>query len=263
MKTVPELEAVGTLTFHQALIQAEAQARSTLDFSLHERLSCAVSLVKDGRVFQTSDGTWQVDSSSTQGLTYSVNGTCNCDDHHFNKPRWCKHQLAMLLSQRVLTLMHQPSTAPVVPEMIEPWADNDLEPPPPPVEPAPAQKPGQRAQVSGHPALPEAPASANCHLTIAGRQVQLTLRDTDEVRLLERLQAVLQQYPAPEPAKASSQGPGQTQPLSPQQHNAAAMHRPVTGFCAVHNVQMHLNTGKDGRTWYSHRLPEGGFCKGR
>ena len=27
------------LTFHQALIQAEAQARSTLDVALHERLS--------------------------------------------------------------------------------------------------------------------------------------------------------------------------------------------------------------------------------
>ena len=48
--------------------------------------------------------------------------------------------------------------------------------------------------------LPEAPASVNCHLTISGRQVQLTLRDSDEARLLQRLAAVLQQYPVPQPA---------------------------------------------------------------
>jgi hypothetical protein len=104
------------------------------------------------------------------------------------------------------------------------------------------------------PALPEAPASVNCHLTIAGRQVQLTLRDTNEGRLLERLQAVLALSPQP-----ALQAPAQ---LSPPQHNAAAMHRPVTGLCAVHNVAMQLNQ-KEGRSWYSHRLPEGGWCKGK
>ena len=46
--------------------------------------------------------------------------------------------------------------------------------------------------------LPEAPASVNCHITIAGRQVQVTLRDTDETRLLARLTALLAQYPLPE-----------------------------------------------------------------
>jgi hypothetical protein len=44
------------LTLTQALTQAEAQARSTLPVALHERLSAAVSLVKDGRVFQDSGG---------------------------------------------------------------------------------------------------------------------------------------------------------------------------------------------------------------
>ena len=103
-----------TLTFHAALLQAEAQARRTLDAALHERLSAAVALVKTGRTFQASDGTWQVESTSQVGRVYGVNGTCSCDDVHYNKPRWCKHQLAMYVSQRVLTLMRQPS-APVVP----------------------------------------------------------------------------------------------------------------------------------------------------
>ena len=126
-----------TLTFHQALLQAEAQARSTLDSALHERLSAAVALVKDGRVFQTSTGDWQVESSSREGLVYTVNGVCPCDDHHYNHPPkgLCKHRLAMFLSQRVVTLMRTPPQ-PVVP--IEPWPDNDPEEPPsPPVETAP------------------------------------------------------------------------------------------------------------------------------
>ena len=130
----------------------------------------------------------------------------------------------------------------------------------------------QEALISLQPALPEAPASVNVRVTIGGREVQWTLRDSDEGRLAARLAALLARYPQPQPAQpvrvavksqatvqpAASQGPG-----SPQQHNAAAQHQRVSGFCKVHNMQMHLNTGKDGRTWYSHRLPEGGFCKGK
>jgi len=108
------------LTFAQALLQAEAQARSTLAPELHERLSAAVSLVKDGRVFQATDGTWQVASASTEGLVYSVNGTCSCEDHHYNKPPkgLCKHRLAMYLSQRTVQLM-QEAPAPVVPVAVQ------------------------------------------------------------------------------------------------------------------------------------------------
>ena len=48
-------------------------------------------------------------------------------------------------------------------------------------------------------------------------------------------------------------------PASPQ----ASTQGQEPGWCAVHNTGMHLNQGKDGRTWWSHRLPEGGFCKGK
>ena len=92
--------------------------------------------------------------------------------------------------------------------------------------------------------LPEAPASVNCHITIAGRQVQLTLRDTDETRLLQRLAAVLQQYPVQAAPQASTQPQGD-------------------GWCAVHQTALKLNHGKDGKTWLSHRTAEGQWCKGR
>jgi hypothetical protein len=100
------------------------------------------------------------------------------------------------------------------------------------------------------PPLPEAPASVNCHILIEGRQVQVTLRDTDEVRLLERLAAVLRQSPdfPPSAGKKGMKSSGETSDK---------------GWCAIHNCAMKLNE-KDGRTWYSHRSPDGnGWCKGR
>ena len=45
--------------------------------------------------------------------------------------------------------------------------------------------------------LPEAPCSCNVYVTISGHKVQVTLRDTDEQRMLERLQTLLDRYPAP------------------------------------------------------------------
>jgi hypothetical protein len=55
------------------------------------------------------------------------------------------------------------------------------------------------------PRLPEAPASVNVRLMIDGRGVQLTLRDTDESRLLQRVETLLQHYPTL-PTKAPQHG---------------------------------------------------------
>jgi len=245
-----------TLTFAQALLQAEAQARSTLPVELHERLSCAISLVKDGRVFQTRAGDWQVDSASTEGLVYSVNGSCSCQDAQYNKPAkgLCKHRIAMFLSQRAMALMQQPPVpvgpAVVLPGAMEAFPMNDPEPTPRmesvlPMSPLPAGP-------TGHPlaALPEAPCSANVHVTIAGRDVLVTLRDTDEARLLIRLEELLQRYPLPPPAaprgpRSREAGPGQE-----------------SGWCQHHGVEMTLNN-KQGRQWWSHRTADGRWCKGK
>jgi len=73
---------------------------------------------------------------------------------------------------------------------------------------------------------------------LEGRQVQVTLRDTDETRLLQRLAALLKQYPAP------------AQPERRQ------------GWCAIHNAHMKQTT-KNAKTWWSHRTPDGQWCKGK
>jgi hypothetical protein len=99
----------------------------------------------------------------------------------------------------------------------------------------PAKPPKAEAIAS----LPEAPASCNVYVMLAGRKVQLTLRDQDEQRLLARLEQLLQRFPAEEEAEQE----------------------PPEGWCTKHGVQMHENT-KDGRRWWSHRW-NGQWCKGR
>jgi hypothetical protein len=88
-------------------------------------------------------------------------------------------------------------------------------------------------------------------VTIAGREVQLTLRDHDEARLLARLQVVLAQFPveAKPPPQAPPQAASRAQGLG-------------EGWCHKHGLQMKLTT-KDGRSWYSHRTQDGQWCKGK
>ena len=90
--------------------------------------------------------------------------------------------------------------------------------------------------------LPEAPVSANVYVEIGGRKVQVTIRGVDEAEVLARVATVIARYPdAPAPS------------ASP----------PTDGsWCAVHQLTMGLNQ-KNGQSWYSHRLSDGTFCKGK
>ncbi len=63
-------------------------------------------------------------------------------------------------------------------------------------------------------------------------------RDSDEGRLLQRLEAVLQRFPLV--VKPTDETPS----------------------CPKHGVMMKLNHGKDGSTWHSHKTADG-WCKGR
>jgi hypothetical protein len=115
-----------------------------------------------------------------------------------------------------------------------------------------SQPPTEHAKVEAKaeaPALPEAPASVNCHILMEGRQVQVTLRDTDETRLLTRLGALLRQYPIAQP------------PTQPPTQNTTQPAHDDSPYCHVHKVALQKFT-KDGRTWYSHKTADG-WCKGR
>jgi hypothetical protein len=151
---------------------------------LAEQLARAHALICDGKVWSEDDGkTAMVQSSTDPALWYSVNGHCQCKAHEF-RPEPCKHRMAKRLYERVCDRLAAEE---------ERWTidlDPDEVPPPAP--------------------LPEAPASVNVRVTVAGREVQWTLRGTDETRLAERLDALLQRYPVEEGSALVSTKPPQT-----------------------------------------------------
>ena len=196
-------------TFRQTVAQVAERAKAILPAAVNGRVEKAVALVLQGDVEPQADGTVVVFSATDATRRYVLQGTaCTCADFERGQAPegWCAHRIAAGIAKRV----------------------GEVLPRAPQGEPKPAPTPQ---------ALPEAPASANCHIILEGRQVQVTLRDTDEGRLLQRLAALLKQYPVP------------AQPERPQ------------GWCAIHHVQMKQTT-KNGRSWWSHRTAEG-WCKGR
>ena len=214
-------DAAGTVQIHNnmfvdAVQQVSAVAHAKLPENLHGRLERATALVLSGGVFVEEDGRTQV--RCTHGW-YSVNGHCPCPDAPRAQDGYCKHRLAKALYRRASELALEALPA----------VSTALAAAPAPSQPTPTP-------------LPEAPASVNVHLTVGGRQVQLTLRDSDEGRLLARLEAVLQRFP-----------------LVVQPSDTQA--RP-DGWCSTHGVSMKLNHGKGGSTWWSHKTAEG-WCKGR
>lgn len=192
--------------FRQAVAEAAARAKATLPQAVNGRIEKAVQMVLAGDLELLADGRAVVGSQSDASLHYVVGDKCECRDS--DRPElegWCKHRIAVAIQKRAASLMRQ----------------------------QPGAHPG-----TGRPPLPEAPASANCYVTLAGRQVQLTLRDQDEARLLQRLEALLTRFPAEE---------------KPQE-------RPE-GWCSIHQVQMRHQKNARG-SWWSHKA-EDGWCKGK
>jgi hypothetical protein len=224
-----EASALGfETTTRQAWREAVAEIAEKAKAKLPEcsgRVDAAVKIVLAGDVELMPDGTAKVASQSSGTTAYHVvNGHCDCRDYEKAPHQFCKHRLSAAIVRRAQELIKG--------KMAD--MSGKAEAPSPPAQPETLRAP-----------LPEAPASVNCHITIEGRQVQVTLRDSDETRLLGRLAALLKQYPLPET------------PQTTQRHNASQ-----PDWCAKHGVAMKLNHGKNGSTWYSHKTAEG-WCKGR
>jgi len=196
-------------TFAAMLTQLTAIAHAKLPQEQHGRLEMGHAIVVAGGVFPEDDGThFSVCSQEGEAAhTYLVNSACPCKDAQFGAPQArCKHWFAALLYKRTLEEL----AAPGAPE-------------------APA-------------ALPEAPTSVNVRLTIAGREVQLTLRGVAEDEVLMRLERVLARYPAATPP-ARTEG------------------EPETRACPIHGTLMQRHENTKG-VWYSH-YADGKHCKGR
>jgi hypothetical protein len=145
--------------FRQTVAAIADKARAKLP-ACTSRIDSAVQLVLLGEVTLLPDGTATVGSCTDPTKTYTVNGSCTCQDFARAPGQLCKHRLAYGIARRATELL----------------------PPPAPEVTPPA-------------ALPEAACSVNCHMMVEGRQVQLTLRGSAEAEVLARLTTILRQYP--------------------------------------------------------------------
>jgi hypothetical protein len=188
-------------------------------------LARAHALILHGMVVPSPEDPEMGQVLSSDGHTvYHINGVCDCDAGQHG--RACKHVYGWRLYQYVQRKLDTQ----VAQTTQEPTAASQT----------PVDTP---AALDASTPLPEAPASVNVRVQIAGRDCQITLRDTDEAPLLLRLQTLLERYPMPTPPTSSPQARGK-------------------GWCPLHNVQMKLNQ-KEARSWYSHRLPSGKYCTGK
>src|SRR5215467_6998232 len=221
--------------FREAVEAVAHKARTALPES-NGRIDKAVHLILNSDISIDANGEGRVASQSNGTGAYNVGKglSCPCKDQPKSPRGLCKHLLcyhiftrATALAKQRLAELDAASHATITPTPDQPTIETPVA--------VPMQEPVVTAAL---PALPEAPASVNFHTTIAGRQIQITLRDTDETRLLARLETLLQPFPVVEEPTESAQ---------------------KEGWCYKHNVQMKLNHGKRG-SWWSHKLPNGQWC---
>jgi hypothetical protein len=190
--------------------------------ALNGRVEKACKLVLAGDVALHPDGTALVNSLTDPTRAYQVTGspaTCQCQDYDHAPEHLCAHRLSVGFLRKVQELL----------------------------PPAPESTPGVHP-VSTTP-LPEAPASCNVYVMLGGHKVQVTLRDTDEHRMLVRLEELLQRSPA---------APGSTQA------SAASPQAPTDGLppCPYGHGFLRKSTKREGY-YCPHKWDDGTYCKGR
>src|SRR5262249_41779643 len=152
---------------------------------------------------------------------------------------WCKHRIAAGIQKRAYALAKQRL------DQLDGQNGTSQRT----AEQSPIGQPASEAPAPV-PALPEAPASVNCHILLEGRQVQVTLRDSDEQRLLARLATLLRQFPLGQP------------PTQPPAQGTTQLTGDESPYCHVHRVALQ-RFSRDGRVWYSHKTADGRWCKGQ
>ena len=166
----PAFEHPARTAWREAVAEIAEKAKATLP-QCNGRIEKAVQIVLNGDVELLPDGKAKVASQSNGTTKYFVvNGACSCPDYPKAPQGFCKHRLAYGIHKRASTLAKQRLAQ----------LDNTMSAT---SQPTLEQSTPEAVTVT----LPEAPASVNVRLMLGGREVQITLRDTNEQHLLERL----------------------------------------------------------------------------
>jgi hypothetical protein len=274
----------------------EAQLRAKLRMEdLPERMRKALEFVRANVVTLQADGTASVQSGKQ---TYTLAPDCPCADAK-HRAELCKHALAVELHRRALALCHgtaaeptppaEPAAAPAAPSASQPAAAR------------PAAAPSAPASAAWP--VAEAPASACFKFRVGNMELMYTLRGIDDDELQRRITATLptlqevieaceeraaqraaareaaqaQQAPAAavpqadlqalfqqavQQALAAANGQATPPPQAPPANGQAQPAPTPDGWCALHQVQMELRSNERG-SWWSHRLADGSYCKGK
>lgn len=236
----PAFENPTRKIWRDAVAEISERAKQTLP-QCNGRVDAATKIVLAGDVELLPDGKAKV-ASQSHGTTkyFIVNGECTCKDYPKAPSFWCKHRIAAGLAKRARTLatakleqLASASNGTTQPATDQPQSETVL----PPVE-----APIESGSIAVPLPLPESRASANVYVTLAGRKVQLTLRDHEEDNLLSRMEKLLSRFPSEEEPESA--------PTPPE------------NWCPFHHVQMKRYSNAKG-SWCSHKTPEGTWCNGK
>jgi hypothetical protein len=101
--------------------------------------------------------------------------------------------------------------------------------------------------------LPEAPVSITLKATLHGHEVMVTLRGVDFASVKAQVEQASQWLSVQAPAQPPTQPPAQgtTQPAHED-----------SPYCHVHNAVL-KRYERNGQVWYSHKLANGQWCRGK
>jgi len=225
--------------WREAVADIADKARAKLP-ECNGRVDKAVAIVLAGDVELLADGTTKVASQSNGTTVYHVvNGHCDCRDFEKAPHQFCKHRLSAAIARRAQELVKQRL------EQLNHVSNGTSQLP---AEQTLAQPQGETAL-----ALPEAPVSITLKATLHGHEVMVTLRGTDFASVKAQVEQASQWLRIQAPAQPPTQPPGQGKTQSAHEDSP---------YCRAHNAVL-KRYERNGQVWYSHKLPNGQWCRGK
>jgi hypothetical protein len=238
-KPLPETPA------RQAWREAVAEIADKAKAKLPEcsgRVDSAVKIVLGGDVALQADGMAKVASQSNGSMAYHVvNGHCDCKDFAKAPHNFCKHRLSAAIMRRAQELAKQRL------EQIAHISNGTSQPP---AEQSQAQPQGEAWSALP---LPEAPVSITLKATLHGHEVMVTLRGVDFASVKAQVEQAAEWLSVQAPVLPPPQPPGRDKTQHAHEDSP---------YCHAHKATL-KRYERNGQVWYSHKLANGQWCRGK